>query len=164
MIVATPSRRLLAVTLLQIVLFALAVVLIGADSWPALPFQMRIVLAFLLMGVALAVGWLGAAWARRARPEIPYSEELESIRRQTMRRSRFVFATLFGLGGGVVGAFAPPFASSPRWVVVILGVVIGALAGAIVGHLGAAQSWMSRVPRTRSAAAPDTSLESTRDR
>src|SRR5689334_21141277 len=126
---ASRSRRLRAATVGQIDLFAFAFTLIGAQIWAGLSFQLRVVLAFLRMGIALAVGWLGAAWARQARPEIPYSKELDSLRQQWMRRSRLSFAALFGIGGGAVGAFTPRFAPAPRWSLVLAGLVIGTLAG-----------------------------------
>ena len=160
----SPSRRHIATTVVQIVLFAFAIALIGAQIGAKLSFQLRIVLAFLVMGIALAAGWFGAVWARQARPEIQYSEELDSLRKQMMRRGRLGFAALFGIGGGVVGAFTDRFASAPRWSVVLVGLAIGGLAGLVAGHLGAAQTWMSRIPKMRSAGAPNTSLEQTRER
>jgi hypothetical protein len=111
---ASPSRRFLAATLVQVALYALAFALIGTEIWPGQPFKQRVALAFLLMGIAIGVGWLGALWARRARPEIPYSEELESIRRQMVRRGRLGFAVLIGIAGGAVGFVTPRFPAAPR--------------------------------------------------
>jgi hypothetical protein len=164
MSVASPSRRLLAATVVQIVLFAIAFTLIGSRFWSEGSFSLRVVAAFLLMGIALAVGWFGAAWSRQARPEVPYSEELEDLRRQLMRRSRVGFAVVIGVAGGVVGALAPRFESSPRWGAALVGVAVGALVGLFLGQLGGSQVWMSRIPKMRPAGAPNKSLERTRER
>jgi len=86
--------------------------------------------AFTAMGLGILVGWLGALWARAARPVVKEPPGLNEARRSFLSRGRAAFAPLFGLGAAIGGPFVPELSVWPIWGAVLSGAVVGALAGA----------------------------------
>ena len=108
--------------------------------------KQRIVVAFVAMGLAILSGWLGALWARAARPPVPAPLGIEVARAKYMKRGRTVFATLFAIAAAVLAPFVPELVILPVWSTVPLGAVIGAIVGLIVGQMVATEIWIAQMP------------------
>ena len=107
MALASPSKRLIVATVVEVALGVTAFVVLALPLGPNQTPTGRVILAGSVMGLGILVGWIGAIWTRAARPVVPAPEGLDCVRKNFIGRRRKAFAILFGASATIAAPFVP---------------------------------------------------------